>query len=193
MLDTNMDSEHTLAAAAGHEEVCAAVLSIIFEYSLHKFDDTMAQLEVGRPKFLAVIRRFVTAGKKIEMCLPAFPFKSANKTYKVLGRLPDKAEELALARLESICQRIESIYPPGATIMIISDGLVYNGKRCPKPLGFSSNNSRLTKHRSSQRLRSRYMGIRRSLTSHDDKSRFLTPDILKNQGSCQLPQSGGAE
>lgn len=121
-----MDPEHTFAAAAGHDEVCAAVLSIIFEYSLHKFDDTMAQLEVGRPKFLAVIRHFVTAGKKIEMCLPAFPFKSSNKTYKVLGRLPDKAEELALARLESICQRIESIYPPGATIMIISDGLVYN-------------------------------------------------------------------
>lgn len=133
-----MDSEHSFAAAAGHDEVCAAVLSIIFEYSLHKFDDTMAQLEVGRPKFLAVIRQFVTAGKKIEMCLPAFPFKSSNKTYKVLGHLPDKAEELALARLESICQRIESIYPPGATIMIISDGLVYNGRWRSTLLGLSS-------------------------------------------------------
>ena len=176
-----MDPEHTFAAAAGHNEVCAAVLSIIFEYSLHKFDDTMVQLEVGRPKFLAVIRQFVTAGKKIEMCLPAFPFKSANKTYKVLGRLPDKAEELALARLESICQRIESIYAPGATIMIISDGLVYNGRRRSPLLGFNFCNSPLTLRRSSQCLRSRYMGIRRGLTNHDDKPRFLTPDILKNQ------------
>ena len=147
-----MDPESTFAATAGHDEVCEAVLSIIFEYSLHKFDDTMAQLEVGKPKFLAVIRQFVTAGKRIEMCLPAFPFKSANKTYKVLGRLPDKAEELALARLESICQRIESIYSPGATIMIISDGLVYNGRRCPILLGLSSGNSVLTLHRSSQCL-----------------------------------------
>ena len=129
-----MDPEYTSAAAAGHDEVCAAVLGVIFEYSLHKFDDTMARLEIGRLRFLAVIRQFVTAGKKIEMCLPAFPFKSANKTYKVLGRLPDKAEELALARLESICQRIESIYSPGATIVIISDGLVYNGMRSSPPL-----------------------------------------------------------
>ena len=182
-----MDPKHTFAAAAGHDEVCAAVLSIIFEYSLHKFDDTMAQLEVGRPNFLAVIRQFVTAGKRIEMCLPAFPFKSANKTYKVLGRLPDKAEELALARLESICQRIESIYPPGATIMIISDGLVYNGRRCPMFLCLSSSNSLLMLYRSSQCLRSRHMGIRRSLESNDDKPRFLTPDVLKNQRSGQLP------
>jgi ATP-binding cassette subfamily G (WHITE) protein 2 (PDR) len=147
-----MDPEHTFAAAAGYDEVCAAILSIVFEYSLHKFDNTMAQLEVGRPKFLAVIRLFVTAGKKIEMCLPAFPFKSANKTYKVLGRLPDKAEELALARLESICGRIESIYPPGATIMIISDGLVYNGRPCLTLLRLGFGNSRLTLHRPSQCL-----------------------------------------
>jgi len=122
-----MDAEHTFNAAARHSKICEAVLNIVFEYSLHKFDDTMAQLEDGRPKFLAVIRRFVTADRKIDMCLPAFPFKSANKNHKVLGRLPDKAEELALERLESICKRIEAIYPPGATIMIISDGLVYNG------------------------------------------------------------------
>jgi hypothetical protein len=182
-----MATEHTFATAAGHDEVCAAVLSIIFEYSLHKFDDTMAQLEVGRPKFLAVIRRFVTADKKIEMCLPAFPFKSANKTYKVLGRLPDKAEELALRRLESICERIEAIYPPGATIMIISDGLVYNGRQFITPSGLIYDNSLLTSHRSSQRLRSRYMGIWRGLTSHDDKPRFLTPNILKDQRPGQLP------
>lgn len=182
-----MDTEHTFAAAAGHDEVCAAVLSIIFEYSLHKFDDTMAQLEVGRPKFLAVIRHFVTAGKKIEMCLPAFPFKSSNKTYKVLGRLPDKAEELALARLESICQRIESIYPPGATIMIISDGLVYNGRRYPKWLSVSPRISSITLHRSPQCVRSRHVGVRRGVTRNDDKPGLLAPDVLKNQGSGQLP------
>lgn len=182
-----MATEHTLAAATGHDEVCAAVLSIIFEYSLHKFDDTMAQLEVGRPKFLAVIRQFVIAGKKIEMCLPAFPFKSANKTYKVLGRLPDKAEELALKRLESICERIEAIYPPGATIMIISDGLVYNGRRYITLPGLDCENSLLMPHRSSQRLRSRYMGIRRGFTSHDNEPRILTPDILKNKRPGQLP------
>jgi pyoverdine/dityrosine biosynthesis protein Dit1 len=149
-----MDPKHTFAATAGHDEVCAAILSIIFEYSLHEYDDTMAQLEVGRPKCLAVIRQFVTAGKKIEMCLPGLPFKSANKTYKVLGRLPDKAEELALARLESICERIESIYPPGAAMIIISDSLIYNGRPCLALLRLCfGGNSRLTLHTSSQCLR----------------------------------------
>ncbi|KAK1714026.1 Pyoverdine/dityrosine biosynthesis protein-domain-containing protein [Colletotrichum lupini] len=81
-------------------------------------------------KFLSVINGFVTADKPIDMCLPAFPFKSANKAYKVLGFLPDKAEELALQRLNTICLRIRDIYSPGARITIISDGLVYNDLLC---------------------------------------------------------------
>lgn len=128
-----MDPEHTSYPATRHDETCGAILDIVFEYSLHKFDGTMAQLKVGRPKFLAVIQQFVAAGKRVDMCLPAFPFKSANKTYKVFGLLPDKAEELALTRLESICQRIEEIYSPGVMITIISDGLVYNGWSLPIP------------------------------------------------------------
>jgi pyoverdine/dityrosine biosynthesis protein Dit1 len=62
------------------------------------------------------------------MCLPAFPWKSANQVYKVLGTLPDKAEELALKRLNGICEAIGDVYKPGAELLIISDGLVYNGE-----------------------------------------------------------------
>jgi pyoverdine/dityrosine biosynthesis protein Dit1 len=53
--------------------------------------------------------------------------QSANKVYKVLGALPDKAEEIALERLNNMCLRIREIYAPGARCMIVSDGLVYNG------------------------------------------------------------------
>jgi len=53
--------------------------------------------------------------------------RSANKVYKVLGVLPDKAEELALKRLNDMCLRIGTVYAPGARCTIISDGLVYNG------------------------------------------------------------------
>ena len=67
------------------------------------------------------------ARSRVEACLPAFPFKSTNKVYKVLGTLPDKAEELALERLNSICVRVKEIYIPGARITIISDGITYNG------------------------------------------------------------------
>lgn len=108
-------------------ETSISILETIFDYALNKFSDSKQRLEAGRPNFLSVIGRFVAAGTRVEMCLPAFPFKSANKVYKVLGALPDKADEIALERLNTMCQRIGEIYPPGARCTIISDGVVYNG------------------------------------------------------------------
>ncbi|KAI4099322.1 MAG: hypothetical protein L6R37_006034 [Teloschistes peruensis] len=103
-----------------------AILDIVFDYALNKFDDSVDRLSAGRPNFLTIIDQFVIAGKQVKMCLPAFPFKSANKVEKVFGTLPDKAEELALERLNSMCKRIGDVYPPGAKVTIISDGLTYN-------------------------------------------------------------------
>lgn len=114
-------------------ETASRILAIIFEYALNKFDDSAQRFASGRPKFLQVIDRFVKADTRLEMCLPAFPFKSANKVYKVLGVLPDKAEELALERLNSMCVRIGDLYSPGARLTIISDGLVYNGRQLRVP------------------------------------------------------------
>ena len=108
-------------------EISNKILDVIFEYALNKFDNTMEQLAAGRPKFLSVIDKFVIGGRQVEMCIPAFPFKSANKVSKVFGILPDKAEELALDRLNTMCIRIGDVHPPGAKLTIISDGLVYNG------------------------------------------------------------------
>lgn len=113
-------------------EVSHLILDIIFEYALNKFDDSEDRLAAGAAKFLSVIDQFVIAGTRVEACLPAFPFKSANKVYKVLGTLPDKAEELALERLNSMCTRIRDVYPPGAKVTIISDGTTYNGVSSPK-------------------------------------------------------------
>ncbi|KAK7418709.1 hypothetical protein QQX98_003727 [Neonectria punicea] len=107
-------------------ETSRLILDIIFEYSLNKFDRSDDPLETRAENFLPVVDRFVAAGTRVEACLPAFPFKSANKVYKVLGSLPDKAEELALDRLNTMCTRIKDIYPPGAQITIISDGITYN-------------------------------------------------------------------
>lgn len=104
------------------------ILDIVFEYALNKFDDAEERLVAGTDHFLSVIDQFVTAGTPVKACLPAFPFKSANKVYKVLGTLPDKAEELALERLNSMCTRIQDVYPPGAKVTIISDGITYNGE-----------------------------------------------------------------
>ena len=135
MLPQLQGGVHLASTTAGEEspdimeetEISRKILQIIFQYALNKFDDTMERLALGRPKFLAVIDQFVVARTQVLMCLPAFPFKSANKMEKVLGNLPDKAEELALERLNTMCTRIGEVYKPGAKLTIISDGLVYNG------------------------------------------------------------------
>lgn len=104
------------------------ILSIIYKYRLAKAADAHDKWVEGTPKFLNVIEKYVRAQSTVRMCLPAFPFKSANKNFKVLGTLPDRAEEEALARLNTMCAEISAIYKPGAKLLIVSDGLVYNGK-----------------------------------------------------------------
>jgi pyoverdine/dityrosine biosynthesis protein Dit1 len=74
---------------------------------------------------LPKVRRFVMAGEPIHLLLPAFPAKSPNPR-KVLGRLPDLAEELALGFLDRVCAEIKELYPPGARITICSDGRVFS-------------------------------------------------------------------
>ncbi|EED16026.1 transferase family protein [Talaromyces stipitatus ATCC 10500] len=112
------------------EKVTRLILDIFLENALNKFQFSESNPESSENNFLSVISRFVSEGKPVHACLPAFPFKSANKVYKVLGPLPDKAEELALQRLNSMCQRIQEIYAPGAEILIISDGITYNDLLC---------------------------------------------------------------
>ncbi|CAG8961937.1 hypothetical protein HYFRA_00014095 [Hymenoscyphus fraxineus] len=103
-------------------DMSATIMAILSEYALHKFDGT----GVCPTKFQDTLINFVGARKQLSMILPSFAFKSANKVHKVLGIYPDKAEELALERLNSLCTSIAKVYKPGAKITIISDGLVFN-------------------------------------------------------------------
>ncbi|OTA58838.1 putative pyoverdine/dityrosine biosynthesis protein [Hypoxylon sp. EC38] len=107
-----------------HLETASHILSILSRYKLAK-DAVLAKTHHG-VNFLAHVYSRVAASESILMCLPAFPFKSPNTSTKVLGRLPDKAEEFALAHLNGLCAAIGDIYTPGARLMIVSDGLVYN-------------------------------------------------------------------
>ncbi|MBA3662315.1 MAG: L-tyrosine/L-tryptophan isonitrile synthase family protein [Gammaproteobacteria bacterium] len=61
----------------------------------------------------------------ITFVLPAFPAKSPNPT-KVLGTLPDMAEQLSLEFLNSLCKQIQKLYSPGARVILCSDGRVFN-------------------------------------------------------------------
>ncbi|CAF9943216.1 MAG: hypothetical protein ALECFALPRED_010848 [Alectoria fallacina] len=114
----------------------AKILSIIYRYRLTKAADAHDRWVEGTPKFLAIIDNFVKADMPVRMCMPAFPFKSANKVDKVLGSLPDRAEEAALGYMNTMCAEIGAVYRPGAKLLIVSDGLVYNGE-------FASDSSRV--------------------------------------------------
>ncbi|KAF2995301.1 hypothetical protein E8E14_003716 [Neopestalotiopsis sp. 37M] len=115
-----LDSSHV-------NKTAAQILAIIERYSLPKRHADLEEPESDQDaNFLDQIQSKVADGQVIQMCLPAFPFKSPNTSTKVLGRLPDKAEEFALAHLNGLCSAIEDVYSPGAKLMIISDGLVYN-------------------------------------------------------------------
>lgn len=124
---TSIDRQSPRIDSPFQLDISKRILDIIFEYALNKFDDSEHRMAAGTAKFLSVINQFVLAGQRVDACLPAFPFKSANKVYKVLGSLPDKAEELALHRLNSMCAKIKQIYKPGARVTIVSDGITYNG------------------------------------------------------------------
>lgn len=74
---------------------------------------------------LPVIKKFVEKNETVQFVLPAFPTKSPNPS-KVLGKRPDMGERLSLIFLNSLCQRIQFYYPPGAHIKICSDGHVFS-------------------------------------------------------------------
>jgi pyoverdine/dityrosine biosynthesis protein Dit1 len=67
----------------------------------------------------------INQGAPITFILPAFPGKSPNPA-KVLGTLPDMAERRALEFLEYLCDRIKRYYPPGARMILCSDGRVFS-------------------------------------------------------------------
>ena len=70
------------------------------------------------------VAAFVRAGHPIELVLPAFPAKSPNRN-KVLGTLPDLAEERALERLSELLDDLTTVWTPGARLTICSDGHVF--------------------------------------------------------------------
>lgn len=78
-----------------------------------------------RAPHLARVELAVCARRPVHFIIPAFPGKSANPE-KTLGALPDLGERLALEFLQSICNEIRAIYPPGARITICSDGRVFS-------------------------------------------------------------------
>ncbi len=73
------------------------------------------------PKVTSAIQQ----GKPVTFVLPAFPGKSPNLA-KVLGAMPDIAEQHSLQFLNQLCNRIRKHYLPGARVILCSDGRVFS-------------------------------------------------------------------
>ncbi|KAJ5617559.1 hypothetical protein N7537_002673 [Penicillium hordei] len=114
-------------------EICPAltrlkaeeIMNIVGCYGSHE-RTTAAGEWLGRSSFTPRVQAHVAVNRAIPMVLPAFPMKSNNRMDKVLGALPDLGDELALARLVNLCRDIKAVYPPGAVVVIVTDGICYN-------------------------------------------------------------------
>ncbi|MGW1376837.1 L-tyrosine/L-tryptophan isonitrile synthase family protein [Streptomyces sp. NPDC002446] len=110
--------------SAGQRAVCAAVLRALLPYR-RTLDSAGHDSPDDFPAQLRQLAAPVAAGEPIRFTLPGFPCKSPNPA-KVLGRLPDEGERLALRFLDALCARIAAVYPPGARVVICSDGHVFS-------------------------------------------------------------------
>ncbi|POX56478.1 pyoverdine biosynthesis protein PvcA [Streptomyces sp. Ru71] len=112
----------TTAPDARLTSVSSAILATLLPY--HRTSDP-APAPVGAfGHQLRRIAAFVRAEAPVVFTLPGFPCKSPNPA-KVLGHLPDQGERLSLRFLHSLCAQIERIHPPGAHVIICSDGHIF--------------------------------------------------------------------
>lgn len=82
--------------------------------------------QVGKPLLRDRVSTFVSVGKPIDFVMLGFPFKSTNIRDKVIGILPDAAEEATIKNFERFANNMKRIYPQGVNVHIVSDGYIFN-------------------------------------------------------------------
>lgn len=80
---------------------------------------------VGKPKLIERITPFINNNQPIKFVMLGYPMKSINVRDKVLGKLPDLAEEVSLRNFERFNNRIKDVYRPGVDIALVSDGYIF--------------------------------------------------------------------
>ncbi|KAK1570248.1 pyoverdine/dityrosine biosynthesis protein [Colletotrichum navitas] len=109
------------------EQVAHKVLDVLEVFGRHIIPEGQENHEwLGRKMFHPRVEEYIKKNESVKMIIPAFPWKSINRTDKVTGALPDLGEELALARLNDLCVEIGKVYTHGAEVHIATDGLVFN-------------------------------------------------------------------
>lgn len=70
--------------------------------------------------------KFVALNQPIKFSILGFPMKSPNTRDKVIGTLPDMAEQLTIETFKDFNSKVSEVYPPGIILSVVSDGLVFN-------------------------------------------------------------------
>lgn len=82
--------------------------------------------EKGKQVMINKLMTFVSQNKPIKFSIMGFPMKSPNNRDKVIGNMPDLAEEITLKNFDAFNIAIKTVYPPGIEVSIISDGFAFN-------------------------------------------------------------------
>ncbi len=80
----------------------------------------------GKSLLINKIDAFVDSHQPLSFVMLGYPFKSANERDKVLGKLPDFAEEVSMQNFAEFQKQVQEVYQPGVRFNIVNDGLVFN-------------------------------------------------------------------
>lgn len=82
--------------------------------------------QVGKTILAEKMSPFVSAQRPIDFVMLGYPMKSPNDRDKVLGKLPDMAEQVSFDNFTCFNDRVKEFYPPGVNISIVSDGFIFS-------------------------------------------------------------------
>lgn len=82
--------------------------------------------QVGKGLLTEKIQKFVDSNSVLNFVMLGYPMKSSNDRDKVLGKLPDLAEEVSMKHFGTFNKLVKQVYRPGVNINIVSDGYVFN-------------------------------------------------------------------
>lgn len=112
----------TTTAQSLSTDISTTILNLLLCH--HRTTDRTPAPAHAFPHQLRRIAESVHTGAPVVFTLPGFPCKSPNPA-KVLGHLPDQGERLSLTFLDTLCTEIQRVYPPGARVIICSDGHIF--------------------------------------------------------------------
>lgn len=82
--------------------------------------------QIGKQLLSDKIGTFVNKNSAINFVMLGYPMKSSNDRDKVIGKLPDLAEQVSLDHFKAFNDQVKQFYAPGVNVNIVSDGYVFN-------------------------------------------------------------------